>query len=180
MESNIEYAKNAAMLSGVLASGTSAIITRDGFGDVVIDAGEVKSHSFGLNHIIYQRIVDDKDTVKDITALLFLLPDTIKNGSVSREIPFARNPNHKGRIEFEKDGIVAIVSRQRKQGDSEKWLLTGYTSTVKKEEATGAIQKVNSKYGYTPEFLGLEKQVGAVGASLCTSIPQTLEMSSGS
>ena len=97
---------------------------------------------------------------------------------MSREIPFKRNPNHKGRIEFEKDGIAAIVSKQRKQGDSEKWLLTGYTGTEKKEEATDAIQKVNSKYGYTPEFLGLEKQVGAVGASLCTSISQITEMSS--
>jgi hypothetical protein len=33
------------------------------------------------------------------------------------------------------------------------------------KEATDAIQKVISQYGYAPEFLGLEKQVGAVVSS---------------
>jgi prepilin-type processing-associated H-X9-DG protein len=31
-----------------------------------------------------------------------------------------------------------------------------------KEEVTEAIQTVIARYGYAPEFLGLEKQVGAV------------------
>jgi len=34
------------------------------------------------------------------------------------------------------------------------------------EEAADTIQKVISRYGYTPEFLDLEKQVGAVVSSI--------------
>jgi len=33
------------------------------------------------------------------------------------------------------------------------------------KEAADAIQKVISRYGYAPEFLGLEKQVGAADSS---------------
>jgi hypothetical protein len=170
MESKTEGAKDAKQLAEVLNSGVSSVVNRNAFGDIYIDAGEARPRSFGLKHIIYQRFVKDKDTAKDTTALLYLLPGIIKNGIVSREIPFVRNPLHKGRIEFAKDGIVAIVSKQRKQGDSEKWLLTGFADRAKKEEATDAIQEVISQYSYTPEFLGLEKQVGAVVASLTISI----------
>ena len=44
-----------------------------------------------------------------------------------------------------------------------------------KEEATEAIQEVISRYGYAPEFLGLEKQVGAVVSSLNKVSPEPEE-----
>jgi hypothetical protein len=37
---------------------------------------------------------------------------------------------------------------------------------IKKEEATDAIQTVIAQYGYTPEFYGFRRQVGAVIALL--------------
>jgi len=42
--------------------------------------------------------------------------------------------------------------------------LTGFEDK-KNKEATDTIQKVISRYGYAPEFLDLEKQMGAVVSS---------------
>ncbi|MDR1219840.1 MAG: hypothetical protein LBK73_09565 [Treponema sp.] len=53
--------------------------------------------------------------------------------------------------------------------DKEQFVLTGYENTNKKEEAADAIKKVISRYGYTPEFSDLKRQVGAVIASLALS-----------
>ena len=43
-------------------------------------------------------------------------------------------------------------------------ILTGFEDKENKE-ATDTIQKVISRYGYAPEFLDLEKQMGAVVSS---------------
>ena len=66
--------------------------------------------------------------------------------------------------EFRKDGIVAIVRRDRT--NKERYLLTGFADNRDKiKEATVTIAAVNAKYRYTPEFADLYAQVGAVIAS---------------
>jgi len=167
--------KASDKMSGILETGKSNIVTHKTFGDITIDAGEAKSRSFGLKHIIKQRYDEGKST-KEMTALLILLDTTLENGKKTRDITFKRQPEHKGRMELESRGIIAIVNKQRKQGDSEQWVLTGFEDK-KNKEAADAVQKVISRYGYSPEFLGLEKQVGAVVSSLQIS-HKTAEMSS--
>ncbi|MDR1072145.1 MAG: hypothetical protein LBL45_00505 [Treponema sp.] len=76
--------------------------------------------------------------------------------------------NDKRAYLLEKNGIIVVVSKMRFD-DKERFVLTGYENTDKKEEAADAIKKVISKYGYTPEFSDLKRQVGAVIASLALS-----------
>jgi hypothetical protein len=152
-------------MSGVLETGKSDVVIHNKFGEITVDAGEAKKRSFGLKHIIKQRHDEGKST-KETTALLILLDTTLKYGIKTRDIKLTRQPDHLGRMELEAGGIIAVVSKQRYQGDNEQWVLTGFDSDEKKEEAAGAIQKVISRYGYAPEFLVLEKQVGAVVSSL--------------
>jgi hypothetical protein len=162
-------------MAGILETNKSSVVTHNKYGEITVDAGEAKSRSFGLKHIIKQRH-DEKKSTKEITAVLVLLDETLKNGKKTRDIKFNRQPEHRGRMELEANGIIAIVSRQRKQGDSEQWVLTGFENK-KNKEAADTVQKVISKHGYTPEFLGLEKQVGAVVSSLQVS-PQLNKKSS--
>jgi hypothetical protein len=161
MEAKPEDAKNAAMLSNVLISGISAVVTRDDFGDVFIDAGKTGKSAYGLKHIIEERFIKDKRGTDFITALVLLLPDVIKTGTV--------NQSGTDRVTMEKNGIIAVVSKVR-NGQSENWLLTGFDDKKNQMEATDAIRTVNAIYGYAPEFSGLRKQVGAIGTSLGISI----------
>ena len=161
-------------MTGILTTNKSGIVTHNKFGEITVDAGEAKSRSFGLKHIIKQRH-DEKKSTKEISAILILLNGTLKNGEKISDIKLKQQPEHRGRMELEAGGIIAIVSKQRHQGDSEQWVLTGFDKKENKE-AADTIQKVISRYGYTPEFLGLEKQVGAVVSSLQIS-PQLNEKS---
>jgi hypothetical protein len=106
------------------------------------------------------------------------LPDVLRNGKKTRDIKFKDKPEHLGRVELKKNGIIAIVSNQRKQGDTEKWLLTGFDSYDDKKTASEAIQTVIAQYGYTPEFSDIRKQVGTVVASI-SCIPQPAKKSRG-
>jgi hypothetical protein len=65
-------------------------------------------------------------------------------------------------------GLQHIIEGRYTRGGtaSDTWLLTGYMVDTDKKEATGTIAKVNSLYGYAPEFAGLQTQVGAVIASI--------------
>jgi hypothetical protein len=159
------FQQDMEMLSCILSSHESGIITHIKYGDIVVDAGEAKRRSFGLNHIIKQRH-DEGRSQEEISALLALIFETLRDGVKTRDIPFPKNPDHKGRMELEKNGIIALVSKQRLQGDNEQWLLTGFNDSRKKEEAADAIKAGIATYCYTPEFLGLGKQVGAAIASL--------------
>ena len=154
----------AGTMTNILETGKSGVVTHKQYGDITVDAGETKNRSFGLKHIIKQRC-DDGKSAKETTALMILLDGTLKNGKKNRDIIFKRQPNHRGRMELEAGGIIAIVSKQRNQGDNEQWVLTGFEDKESKE-AADTIQKVISRYGYAPEFLDLEKQVGAVVSSL--------------
>jgi len=154
-------------MTGILKTNKSDIVIHNKFGKITVDAGEAKTRSFGLKHIIKQRY-DEKKSIKEITSILILLDGTLKNGKKISDIKLKQRPEHKGRMKLESGGIIAIVSKQRYQGDSEQWVLTGFDKKESKE-AADTIQKVISRYGYAPEFLDLEKQVGAVVSSLKVS-----------
>jgi hypothetical protein len=156
--------ESSGRMAGILKTNKSDIVTHNKFGKIIIDAGKAKSRSYGIKHIINQRH-DEKKSVKEISAILILLDTTLKNGKKISDIKLKRQPEHRGRMKLESGGIIAIVSKQRYQGDSEQWVLTGFDDK-KNKEAAESIQKVISRYGYAPEFLDLEKQVGAVVSSL--------------
>ena len=166
----------AGTMTSVLETGKPGIVTHKEYGNIVVDAGKAESRSFGLRHIIKQRH-DEGKPANEMAALLILLNGTLKNGKKTRDIKFARQPDHLGRMELDAGGIVAIVSRQREQGDNEQWVLTGFEDRGNKE-AADAIQKVISRYGYAPEFLGLEKQVGAVVSSIDKISHESIKKSS--
>jgi hypothetical protein len=154
-------------MTGILKTNKPGVVTHKKFGEITVDAGEAKNRSFGLKHIINQRHFENKST-KEITSILLLLDRTLENGKKISDIKLKRQPEHRGRMKLESRGIIAIVSKQRYQGDNEQWVLTGFDKKENKE-AADTIQKVISRYGYTPEFLGLEKQVGAVVSSIQVS-----------
>jgi uncharacterized protein YkuJ len=76
--------------------------------------------------------------------------------------------NDKRAYLLEKNGIIVVASKMRFD-NKEQFVLTGYENTDKKEEATDAIKKVISKYGYAPEFFSLKRQAGAIIDSLVLS-----------
>ncbi|MDR3302404.1 MAG: carbamoyl-phosphate synthase large subunit [Spirochaetaceae bacterium] len=158
-----------AMLAAILETGQSDVVWSEALNaEVSIDEGYTGKKGYGIQHIIEDRL-KDKKSLDEIAAIAMLVLQTVREGKITREILFRENPQHKGRVELGKDGIVAIVSKQRMQGDDEKWILTGFDNSNKKEEATDAIQTVIAQHGYAPEFSGFRKQVGAVVASLSVS-----------
>lgn len=126
-------------------------------GEIIIDAGSTGKSGYGLKHIIEQRYKKDGKNEDEITALLYLIQDTLKDGKIKK--------NDSNYAEIIKYGIMAVVSKQR-HGEKENWLLTGYELYDEKERATDAIKAVIAQYDYTLEYSGLNRQVGAVIASL--------------
>jgi len=160
-----EALQGIASITGILETGKSQIINNSELGDITLDKGETGKKGYGLVHIIEDRAIEGKSN-DEIAAILYLVAQAAKEGKITREIPFRNNPDHKGRVELEKDGIIAILSRQRYQGDDEKWLLTGFDNNNKREEAAEAIKTVIAQYGCSPEFSGFRNQVGAAVSSL--------------
>lgn len=154
------------LLSGVLESGKSATIRHNEIGEILVDAGTTGKSGYGIKHIIEQRYAKDGKNEDEITALMPLVLDAAKSGRINRD-------NDKV-VELEKNGIVAIISKQR-FAKSEKWLLTGFDNFNKEQEATDAIQTVIASHSYAPEYSSFRKQVGAVIASLKQSIPENAE-----
>ena len=163
-EERHEAAKTFSMLTNILTTGISSSVKSKILGEVLIDAGVNGKKGYGLKHIIENRLREGKNIDK-ITAILYLVIDTVKTGKKNRDIPI-KQEGHKGRVELEKNGIIAIISKQRIKGDNEKWLLTGFDSNEKQKEAQDAMQTVSVRYSYAPEYSGFRKQVGAVIASL--------------
>jgi hypothetical protein len=158
-------------LSNILYTGKSRVIQNDELGEIYIDKGLTGKKGYGLLHIIEARTQEGRND-EETSAIIHLVTQAAKEGKITREIPFKDNPEHKGRVELEKDGIIAILSRQRYKGDDEKWILTGFDNKNKKKEATGAIQTVIARYGRSLEFSGFRNQVGAVVSSLQISHQQ--------
>ena len=148
---------NLAYLNGILEKNHIQTIENPQIGEISVEAGKTGKHGYGLKHIIEQRFKKDGKNENEIAALIMLVADAAGSGEI-------RN-NNGNRIEIVKNGIMAIVSKER-NGKKENWLLTGYDLFDEKEKATDTINEVISRYGYTPGFSGLKTQVGAVIASL--------------
>jgi len=162
---------NFDILSNILKTGQSQTVENKELGNIYIDKGLNGKKGYGLLHIIEDRTQEGRND-EETSAIIHLVTQAAKEGKITREIPFRDNPKHKGRVELEKNGIIAILSRQRYKGDDEKWILTGFDNKNKKEEATGAIQTVIAQYGRSLEFSGFRNQVGAVVSSLQISHQQ--------
>jgi hypothetical protein len=147
-------------LSDILSARQSGKVHNAELGDISIDAGETGKSGYGIKHIIEQRIGKDGLDEEKTTALLYLVREALVSGKLANS--FIKGAE---RYALEKNGILAIVDKRRNlEGD--KFVLTGYALHDKEAEASDAIQTVSARYGYTPEFSGFRKQVGAVISSL--------------
>ena len=141
-------------LADVLKTGESMTIWREGFGEIIVPAGNEK---FGLKHIIGERLVKDGKSVDEITELIPLVLDAAKYGDKQFEAG--------GKIGFDFGGIRAVITKNYK-GTEEKWVITGYEIRGQEKTATDSINAARANYRYAPERSYLRKQVGAVVAHL--------------
>ena len=159
-------------LATVLDEGTVYTASNKTLGEIQLRHG---NKSTGLAHIINRRYeervlnksvqMQPEDAQKEITAICFLVADSLDKGSASQ--------TPRGNWEIEKGGIKAIINKDREG----KFVITGFDDKKNKEEATESIKAGIAKYGYTPEFLVMYAQVGAVIASYEHSTPQTPQKS---
>ena len=154
------------LLSGVLESGKSAAIRHNEIGEILVDAGTTGKSGYGIKHIIEQRYAKDGKNEDEITALMPLVLDAARSGTVSRQ--------NDRIIEISKNGIIAIIRKEQDE-KNKKWILTGFDDWSKEQEATDAIKTVIASHSYAPEYSSFRKQVGAVIASLKQSIPENAE-----
>lgn len=154
-------------ISDVIENDSSMIIKNPVLGDVVFSNGtfgnlqKKNNGGFGIKHIIEGRYRKDGFSQEQIVSLLYLIKETVETVSPS-DIA-------KPKINLVKNGIWVGITRSWLDTD-ENWIVTGYGEFNKEQqltkEATDAINTVSVKYGYTPEFLSVGKQVGAVIASV--------------
>lgn len=149
-----------------------------------LDLGEIElrkgKKSTGLTHIIVRRFeekvlskksqISSSQAIKEITAISFLIAKSLEN------CPATVTP--RGNWNIENQGIVAVIDKDK----FGKFVLTEFEWNEKRQEATESISTVIAQYGYTPEFLKMYAQVGAVltsyGFSLnhnTTSVNTSLE-----
>ena len=174
---NILNEKNAKLqpLSNILETGKSLSVKHKELGEIIIDAGSTGKSGYGLKHIIEQRYKKDCKNEDEITALLCLIQDTLKDGKSKLQSSFTNSDDSETKhYEIEKDGILAYVS-SRRFGKDEKFLLTGFDSKDKNKEAQDAIKTVIAQYDYTLEYSFIRNQVGAVIASLAKNVTDNNE-----
>ena len=169
--------QDLALLASLLQTGKSAVIHHATLGAITVDAGSTGKSGYGIKHIIEQRYAKDGKSEEEITALIPLVLDAAKSGKVIKNITRIVNGQEVGTLSLEKNGIVAFVSKKRGFTD-EKFIITGFDDAEKKQEATDAIQTVIATHSYTPEFVNVKRQVGAVIASLGQSSSKAREKSS--
>jgi hypothetical protein len=169
--------ENLKRATNILATGKSQTIKNKELGDVYIDKGITGKNGYGLLHIIENRTMERKNH-DEITAIVHLVTQAAKEGKITRRITDKESPDKARRVEFEKDGIAVLISRQKDKNDKEKWVLTGFDNKNKKEEAAEAVKTVIADYGRTPEFSDFRKQAGAAVSSLRQVSPQKNNKSS--
>ena len=166
-DKNKEQLAVFSQIAEVIEKDSSMIIKNPVLGDVVFANGTLgnlekkNTGGFGIKHIIDGRYRKDGLNEKEISALLFLIKDTVET-----VIP---DDITKNRLNIRKNSIFVGVSKQW-LGSDENWVITGFAendeNNVIKKEAADAIKAVNAQYGYAPEFLSISRQVGAVIASI--------------
>lgn len=154
-------------IAEVIENDSSMTLINPVLGDVVFSNGtfgnlkKKNTGGFGIKHIIEGRYRKDGFTKEQITSLLYLIKDAVE--TVAPVII------DKPKINLVKNGIWVGITRNWLDTD-ENWIVTGFGEFNKeqelKKEAADAINAVSAKYGYTPEFLSVGKQVGAVIASI--------------
>ena len=159
-------------LAAVLDEGTVYTASNKTLGEIQLRHG---NKSTGLAHIISRRYeervlnksvqMQPEDAQKEITAICFLVADSLDKGFASQ--------TPRGNWKIEKNGIQAVIDKDR----NGKFVLTGFALNDKKEEAEKSISTVIGQYGYTPEFLEMYAQVGAVLSSYGHSTSQTQQKS---
>lgn len=159
-------------LAAVLDEGTVYTASNKTLGEIQLRHG---NKSTGLAHIINRRYEERvlnksvqmplEDAQKEITAICFLVADSLDKGTASQ--------TPRGNWKIEKNGIQAVIDKDK----NGKFVLTGFALNDKKEEAEKSISTVIGQYGYTPEFLEMYAQVGAVLSSYEHGTPQTPQKS---
>jgi hypothetical protein len=168
--------KDFLLLSDVLETGKSMTAINKDLGEIAIDKGQTGKKGYGLLHIIEERVSEGK-SVEETAAVIHLVVQAAREGKITSEVKYqGGNGSDIGRYGIEKDGIIAIVSKQR-FGKNEKFVITGFDNRNKKEEAAEAIQTVIAQHDRSPEFSGFRKQVGAAVSSMVQVSPSPLKKS---
>lgn len=159
-------------LATVLDEGTVYTASNKTLGEIQLRHG---NKSTGLAHIINRRYeervlnksvqMQPEEAQREITAICFLVADSLDKGTALQ--------TPRGNWKIEKNGIQAVIDKDK----NGKFVLTGFALNDKKEEAEKSISTVIGQYGYTPEFLEMYAQVGAVLSSYDHSTSQNQQKS---
>ena len=130
-------------------------------GDLFDKKNPEKIHPTGLRHLIKHRMEERlnnglsmEDSQRETAAILFLAVNNIDKA------PAVKEPN--GKYAIYKDGIRTTIGKDKKG----KFVVSGFDYADTKREATDSIGTVIARYGYTPGFLEIYDQVGAVASEL--------------
>lgn len=130
-------------------------------GDLFDKKNPEKIQPTGLRHLIKHRMEERlnnglsmENSQKETTAILFLAVNNIDKA------PAVKEPN--GKYAIYKDGIRTTIGKDKKG----KFVVSGFDYADTKREATDSIGTVIARYGYTPGFLEIYDQVGAVASEL--------------
>ena len=167
MKDKNDALKSFMEIAEVIENDSSMTIQNSVLGEVIFANGtfgnlkKKNNGGFGIKHIIEGRYRKDNLSKEEISALLYLIKQTVE-----KVLP---DEPQKTRLNLRDNGILVGISRQW-MGTEESWVITGFAEKENdnelKKEASDAIKAVNAQYGYTPEFLSIGKQVGAVIASV--------------
>lgn len=130
-------------------------------GDLFDKKNPEKIQPTGLRHLIKHRMEERlnngfsmEDAQKETTAILFLALNNIDKAPAVKE--------QNGRYAIYKDGIKTLIGKDKKG----KYVVSGFDYIDTKREATDSIGTGIARYGYTPGFLEIYDQVGAVASEL--------------
>lgn len=130
-------------------------------GDLFDKKNPEKIQPTGLRHLIKHRMEERlnngfsmEDAQKETTAILFLALNNIDKAPAVKE--------QNGRYAIYKDGIKTLIGKDKKG----KYVVSGFDYIDTKREATDSIGTGIARYEYTPGFLEIYDQVGAVASEL--------------
>ncbi len=172
LSSEFDEEKDFALMSDisdVLSEGE--VFTRKNVnidGDIKIKLGDLfdkknpgKIQPTGLRHLIKHRMEERlnngfsmEEAQKETAAVLFLALNNIDKAPAVKE--------QNGRYAIYKDGIKTLIGKDKKG----KFVVSGFDYADTKREATDSIGTGIARYGYTPGFLEIYDQVGAVASEL--------------
>lgn len=130
-------------------------------GDLFDKKNPEKIQPTGLRHLIKHRMEERlnnglsmEDAQRETTAVLFLALNNIDKAPAVKE--------QNGRYAIYKNGIKTLIGKDKKG----KYVVSGFDYIDTKREATDSIGTGIARYGYTPGFLEIYDQVGAVASEL--------------